>query len=371
ADRGTGEKHTDYLIQALRNDSYARNWRHIMQATADCARRARAGDAARGLLAALQDTRESLDDILQGHAAALRGIAKGGGGSAVTSAQAAVSCLDGLKGPRAAAAMFGVEMLDHVVGGMLAGTLCVVGARPGTGKSALAMSAAVCTQAKGSVLFCSYEMRAEEIAGRALAAASGLDASAIARGDLSDADYALLARHADRVAGMNLFFAGAAATPARVRTEAERLKRDGSLRLVVVDYLQLMSSGMRAESRRVEVGQISRALKALAMDLDVPVLALSQLNRQSEATPSRAPGLSDLRESGDIEQDADVVVLMYAPPGERDAADPRGTPCAKDGGQVPVRFHVAKNRQGRAGRSIQILFDGAHMRFLEDAGAVR
>ena len=143
-----------------------------------------------------------------------------------------------------------------------------------------------------------------------------------------------------------------------------RMQKKGNLRLIVIDYLQLMVSGRKAESRRVEVGQISRALKQLSMELDVPVLALSQLNRVSEGSPSRVPTMSEMRESGDIEQDADAIVLMYQLP------DGAFVDTCEAQGYKPIRILLDKNRQGKSGVAIDTAFDGATMTFISKSAVM-
>ena len=166
-----------------------------------------------------------------------------------------------------------------------------------------------------------------------------------------------LAQYYAEAGRLPIWFGVNAATPEKVRSEALRMQKNGSLRLIVVDYLQLMVSGRKAESRRVEVGQISRALKQLSMELDVPVLALSQLNRVSEGSPSRVPTMSEMRESGDIEQDADAIVLMYQ------TTDDFAEVCEGQG-YKSVRLLLDKNRQGKSGIAIDTAFDGTSMTFI-------
>jgi replicative DNA helicase len=187
---------------------------------------------------------------------------------------------------------------------------------------------------------------------------SGVDSQSIAYRKLGIVEYDQIYPAISGAAGFNIVFRPDANTPGKIRAEAIRQKKDGDLALIVVDYLQQMSSGMRAESRRVEVGQISRALKQLAMETGVPVLALSQLNRQSEGTASKAPTMAEMRESGDIEQDADVIILMHVPATREDHVEQ-----IKEMGQACVRMTLEKNRQGKSGQVIDVAFDGARMLF--------
>ena len=363
-DRQTNGRHTDYLVDAVRSTTLTYNYDEHFSLLREKAKRRRAGACAQKLIAGLNDLSLDSDDLVQEHLQQLKKLAGPSSGRTVSASEAALSFLGELEKPLENKAFFGIPPLDRELGGLFGGRLTVVGARPGTGKSALALSAALDTQQRGTVLFCSYEMNPEEIIGRAVARVSGVNAGRIARHELEKDDFRKMAETIDGVIGMRIHFSQRADTPAKVRAEAVQLNAEGELALIVIDYLQLMSSGFRAESRRVEVGQISRALKGIAMELRVPVLALSQLNRQSEMTASRAPTMAEMRESGDIEQDADAVILMYNPPNRDEEV--RTGPSQ---GPAAVRFIIDKNRQGLSGQVIQTAFDGAHMRFLPAAEA--
>lgn len=144
----------------------------------------------------------------------------------------------------------------------------------------------------------------------------------------------------------------AARTPAAIRREALRMRAAGGLDLLCVDYIQLLQPDVKTNGRTEAVGEISRALKLLAMELGIPILAAAQVNRASTQGEERAPRLSELRESGSIEQDADVVILLH---------DPKET---ERRGAKPLQLFVAKNRQGRCGK-LDLMFDGALMRFTQ------
>jgi len=245
---------------------------------------------------------------------------------------------------------------------MSGGRLYVVGARPATGKTALAISAAFNTSAWGTVLFCSYEMQPSEIMGRILARLSKVNSQDISYRTLNQQQMDKLVNQFDAAGKLPIRFGVNCHTPERVRAEALRIK---DLRLIVIDYLQLMSSGRRAESRRVEVGQISRSLKQLSIELNVPVLALSQLNRNSEGS-AKPPTMSEMRESGDIEQDADAIVLMYQIPNE---SDPFVQTCSSLE-YKPIRILLDKNRQGKSGLAIDTAFDGNTMTFISKSAVM-
>ncbi len=223
----------------------------------------------------------------------------------------------------------GFKDLDAKLGGLHRSDLIILAGRPSMGKTSLAtniaLNAAMAYRLEGdegetnravldgaSVGFFSLEMAAEQIATRILAEASNVAADAMRRGVMSDHDFVKLVPAAQKLEQIPFYIDDTPAlTIAALRTRARRLKRRHGLGLVVVDYLQLMRPAGRHDSRVLEISEITRGLKALAKDLDVPVLALSQLSRAVESREDKRPLLSDLRESGAIEQDADVVMFIY------------------------------------------------------------
>ncbi len=223
----------------------------------------------------------------------------------------------------------GFKDLDKLLGGLHYSDLIVLAGRPGMGKTALATNIA-CSAAtarrkeKGPdgsevetpevVAFFSLEMSAEQLATRIIAEAAGVRSDAMRRGEIRDDQFDKIFETSRALHTLPLFIDDTPAlTIGALRTRARRLKRQQGLSLVVVDYLQLMqgTAGLRSENRVQEVSEITRGLKAIAKELNVPVLALSQLSRQTEQRDDKRPQLSDLRESGSIEQDADVVMVLY------------------------------------------------------------
>ena len=222
----------------------------------------------------------------------------------------------------------GLLDLDQKTGGLHPSDLFIVAARPSQGKTALALNVAFHvarryayepqpdgsrkTTAGGRVAFFSLEMSAEQLGLRLLAEASGVSGDRLRRGDIDASEFGRVRDAAVEIQSMPLLVdATGAITLPKLAARARRMKRQGGLDLIVVDYLQLMSSGSRTENRVQEVSAITVGLKALAKDLSVPVVALSQLSRQVEQRDNKRPQLSDLRESGSIEQDADVVAFIY------------------------------------------------------------
>lgn len=254
------------------------------------------------------------------------------------------------KGPVEPVVQFGFPKIDGKLC-IAGGKLIVIGARPSVGKTSLLLHLAYNAISTGRrVLIASLETPESAIVGRLMARASGVSAYSIDTRRLSDDDIVRLYDFCPLLPSDNFRIAEAdkVQTPNDVRREALRMRADGGLDLIVVDYLQLMTPGQRAGNRTEAVGIISRGLKLLAMELGVPVLTASQLNRASEKND--APLLCDLRESGSIEQDADAVLLLHAP-NEKEKPDRALT--------------IAKNRQGACGGA-HLLFDGARMMFSVD-----
>ena len=210
----------------------------------------------------------------------------------------------------------GFADLNDQMSGFQKGDLVILAARPSVGKTALALTLArhAAVEAGVGVAIFSLEMSKMQLAQRLLSAETKVDLHKLRTGRLRDEDWMHLTRNIDRLAQAPIHIDD---TPGisvlEARAKARRLQREYGVGLVVIDYLQLMSGHMRTQSREQEISHISRGLKAMAKELDVPVLALSQLSRAVESRTDRRPQLSDLRESGSLEQDADVVMFIYRP----------------------------------------------------------
>lgn len=232
----------------------------------------------------------------------------------------------------------GFRDLDELTGGFQAGQMIVLAARPAIGKSTLGLDiarSASIKHGKPSVIF-SLEMSREEITKRMLSAEAGVKLSKLTKGPMGPSDWERLAQTAAKVSKAPLFIDDSPnMSLMEIRAKCRRLKQQHGLELVVVDYLQLMSSGRKVESRQQEVSEFSRALKLLSKEIEVPVIAISQLNRGAEQRTEKRPMLSDMRESGAIEQDADIVILLH----RDDAYDRDNRPGEAD-------FIVAKHRAG-------------------------
>ena len=208
----------------------------------------------------------------------------------------------------------GFRDLDKLTNGFHPSNMIVIAARPAVGKSTLALDIvrnAAIHEKKTAVIF-SLEMSRSEITMRMLSAEARVALNSIRSGALTDDEWARLARRMGEISDAPLFIDDSAnLSMMEIRAKARRLKQRHDLKLIVIDYLQLMSSGKKVENRQQEVSEFSRHLKLMAKELDIPVIAISQLNRSPEQRADKKPMLSDLRESGAIEQDADMVILLH------------------------------------------------------------
>ncbi|MYM20698.1 replicative DNA helicase [Brevibacterium sp. 5221] len=249
----------------------------------------------------------------------------------------------------------GFYEFDELTNGLHPGQMIVIAARPGVGKSTLALDmarSAAIHHSQATVVF-SLEMGRQELTMRLLSAESGIPLQSLRRGELAQSDWTTLASVTGNINDAPFFIDDSPNMAlTEIRAKCRRLKQQHDLKMVVIDYLQLMSSGKRVESRQQEVSEFSRSLKLLAKELEVPVIALSQLNRSSEQRTDKRPMISDLRESGSIEQDADMVLLIH-----RDDMYDKESPHA---GEAVIM--VAKHRNGPTG-DITVAFQGARSRF--------
>jgi replicative DNA helicase len=255
----------------------------------------------------------------------------------------------------------GFAELDDLTNGLHPGQLIIVAARPALGKSTLALDfarAASIANDLPSIVF-SLEMGRSEIAMRLLSAEASVPLQNMRKGTVDSRDWTTIAHTRGRINDAPLYIDDSPnMTLVEIRAKCRRLKQRVGLKMVIIDYLQLMTSGKRVESRQQEVSEFSRALKLLAKELQVPVVALSQLNRGPEQRQDKMPALSDLRESGSLEQDADVVILLH-----RESAYEKDNPRAGE-----ADFIVAKHRNGPT-RTITVAFQGHFSRF-QDMAAI-
>ena len=249
----------------------------------------------------------------------------------------------------------GFDEFDEKTAGLQNGELIIVAGRPSMGKTSFAMNiveyAALRKNACAAIF--SMEMPGRSLTMRMLSSMGRIDQQRIRTGKLNDDDWPRLTSAVSMLSDANLFIDDSAAlSPTELRARARRLKREYGLSLIIVDYLQLMKIGGTSENRATEISEISRSLKALAKELNVPIIALSQLNRSLEARTDKRPVMSDLRESGAIEQDADLIVFIY-----RDEVYNEDTPD-----QGTAEIIVAKQRNGPIFKT-RLTFLGQYTRF--------
>ncbi|MDQ1575091.1 MAG: replicative helicase [Microbacteriaceae bacterium] len=253
----------------------------------------------------------------------------------------------------------GFAELDELTNGLHPGQMIIVAARPALGKSTLALDFARAAAIKHDMatIFFSLEMGRSEIAMRLLAAEASVPLQSMRKGTVDNRDWTTIAATRGRINDAPLYIDDSPnMTLVEIRAKCRRLKQRVGLKMVIIDYLQLMTSGKRVESRQQEVSEFSRALKLLAKELQVPVIALSQLNRGPEQRADKLPALSDLRESGSIEQDADMVILLH-----RESAYEKDNPRAGEADLI-----VAKHRNGPT-RTVTVSFQGHFSRFADMA----
>jgi len=250
----------------------------------------------------------------------------------------------------------GFNDLDRLLGGLQPSDLIILAARPGTGKTSLALSIAsnAALKQKAVVAIFTLEMSAEQLVQRMISSNTGIDSQRLRLGRIEDTEWEQFTHTSGILADTAIFIDDTPSpSPMEIRTKARRLAAEFDLDMIVIDYLQLMQGGERRSENRVqEISYISRALKGLARELNVPVLALSQLSRAVAARKNKRPVLSDLRESGSIEQDADVVMFIYRDDMYNEESDQANI----------AEIMVSKHRHGPTG-TISLYFEPQYTRF--------
>lgn len=333
-----------------------------------CRKRRILADVASNLLRYAPDPTASVDALMAESIKAMQAT-DGGAAIAVSAKDALMAFQQSLDEAKKGRCYTGIADLDRLTGGIRGGKLVVLGARPGVGKSALALAMAVhVARHTGPVLIVSLEMDEAEVMSRVVAMESGVDVQRMESGSMDEDEWAKMYQAYPEVSALPLHISTRAHTPLQVLREAARLKHKKGLALIVVDYIQLMRADGKKSSRYEEISEISRELKLMAADLDVPVLALTQFNRSSEQSVGgkaerRMPTMAEAKDSGSIEQDANLFLILYPPP-EPTEAGPEWEAyhmCAANGWEYQI-VTVAKNRQGRTGK-FPIGFEKGRMRF--------
>ncbi len=251
----------------------------------------------------------------------------------------------------------GFRDFDKITNGLQGGDLIIIAARPAMGKTSFVLNLGSNAALKhgAAVAIFSLEMPAEQLAGRLISAEARIDLSRLRGGYVRKEEWPRLTEAADRVSQAKIFIDDTpGVTPAAVRAKCRRLKRQHNLGLVLIDYLQLMSGGGKQNSREQEISHISRSLKGLAKDISVPVIALSQLNRGVESRADKRPMMSDLRESGAIEQDADMICFIYR--------DEVYNPDVDESEKGIAELIIGKHRNGPTG-TVKLKFWNQYTRF--------
>ena len=258
----------------------------------------------------------------------------------------------------------GFRSLDRVLAGMGNSDLVIVGARPGMGKTSFCLNIGtnVAKQTKKAVAIFSLEMSAEQLVSRVISSEALVDSYALRTGELKPEEWDHIAQAASSLSGCDILIDD---TPGVTVTAMKaKLRRVKNLGLVIIDYLQLMQSDKKIENRTQEVSEISRALKILAKELNVPVICCSQLSRGTEGRTNKRPMPSDLRESGSIEQDADVIIFLYRDEFYKNAEG--GDTVSPDTEQNVAEIIVAKNRHGST-ETVKVGWTGRYTKFRDIA----
>ena len=335
---------TEYLVTLMQNVPSTVNWKHYADIVREKAVLRRLISASGEISRMSYQQQELLPDILNRSEKLIFDIAmRQGSGteledgrSILTRTYDEIGRLAKLHGGISGVTS-GLKDLDRCLTGMHGGELILLGARPSMGKTTLAINmAANAARAGKTVAVFSLEMPREQIMMRILCSEARVDMQQVRSGTLKDKDWDRLCLALPSVGRMSLYIDDTAGiSPAQVRSRCRRLMMEKSLDLIVVDYLQLMSADGRNENRQLEVSEISRSLKAIALELKVPLVACAQLSRANTQRSDKRPMLSDLRDSGSIEQDADVVLFLHRPGYYDDKADKNQT-----------ELIVAKQRNG-------------------------
>lgn len=271
---------------------------------------------------------------------------------AVTEAYDRIAKLSGPDKEKYVGARTGFTLLDGITSGLNKSDLIIIAARPGMGKTSFAMNIAVnvARRSEKDVVAFNLEMSKEQLATRILSTEALVDSNSLRNGRISGEDWVRLATSAGYLSTLPMYIDDTASMT--VQQMKAKLRRAKNLGLVIIDYLQLMESTSRSDNRVVVISEITRQLKVMAKELNVPVILLSQLSRGVESRNDKRPMLSDLRESGSIEQDADIVLFLY-----RDAYYNKESPR-----QNISECIVAKNRHGETG-TVELIWDGQYTRF--------
>lgn len=253
----------------------------------------------------------------------------------------------------------GFNRIDSIVGGFKPGQMIVLAARPGMGKTALALNVTVnAARDEKTVLIFSMEMTNKDLGNRFLSMSSNIDLQAMVKGDLSHEDMEMLAEGMESLEDKNIYMADTQnLTILDMKNKCRRLKKEKGLDLIIIDYLQLMNAPIKSDNREREISYLSRSFKQMAIEIGVPIILLSQLSREVEKRKKHTPQLADLRESGAIEQDADIVMFIKREDYYEGADDE-----AFNRDSVNAEIMISKNRNGPTGKA-ELAWIGQYTKF--------
>lgn len=361
---------TDYIIRLADYAISSANTRSYIESIKNYAQLRRLIFTAEKITGDAYESSEDIDDILDGAEKAIMDVTRQRRGADFESSQIIVArVFEQLKELRTQKGVTGIQTgyraLDAITNGFQRGDLLIIAARPAMGKSAFALNVAteVARRNPGAVAIFSLEMPADQLMKRLMSAESHVESDKLRSGKLSDTEMSRLYEAGTRLSERKIFIDDSSAIKvSQIFSKCRKLKMEhGSLSLVVIDYLQLITGG-RQESRQQEVSDISRNLKILAKELDCPVIALSQLSRKVEERSDHEPQLADLRESGSIEQDADIVMFLH----RKDYYDNKDDDDEKKNDTSIVDIIIAKHRNGSTGK-IQLAFEKSLSHFINYA----
>ena len=368
---------TGYLIECTNVGFLGSEARHYLLMIQECAMRRTLYTIGKELMA--KSGTETPDEVRDWAARTIKDVRMGNAVQLITMQEACMTTYEQLEEDQqkpdepSKKILSGISTLDNKLGGLRGGEYVAIGARPSVGKSILALTFCINAAKQGKrVLLVSLEMNEVQITERVLADQGNVPLNVITSGNLDDHSWSSLAKAISPVSQLPLWYSLDASTVEKIRRAAYQLYENGGLDMIAVDYLQLMEATYaKRQSRQEQIGEISRGLRQLAAELKIPILVLTQLNRSSVSDKvdgkkvRREPTISEARESGAIEQDANIFILLHNP--ERDEmqsnAERETWDNLDDQGMSMMRLIVGKNRQGKKGR-LTVAFDGDHMRFL-------
>lgn len=369
---------TPYLIECTQKGYLTANAEHYLRMIQECSMRRKLYSIGKELMEK-SGAMDALDDIRDWAARMVKELHLGDATQLISMMDACLTTYTQLETDQqrpdepSKKIMSGIATLDNKLGGLRGGEYVAIGARPSVGKSILALTFCMNAAKQGKrVLLVSLEMNEVQITERLLADRSDVPLNMITSGNIDMAGWEGLAKAVGTLSNLPLWYSLEATTVEKVRKAAYSLYENGGLDMIAIDYLQLMEATYaKRQSRQEQIAEISRGLRKLAAELKIPVLVLTQLNRSSVnervdgKKVKREPTMSEARESGAIEQDANVFILLHNPGRDemQTDADREMWDNLDKQGMTMMRLIVDKNRQGKRGR-LTVAFDGDHMRFL-------